>query len=173
MIRQSEGHRSGTTIEGEPEKESHTTSLLDVVREMRNRDGGIQTQRHRVNRLERDSSWVQDYMVQAYGSVTCWQRDGKDPSNLDRLVKKFVRCSQTGRTQGFGGKTGCGSKEGVTVRVHRHQDVKTVWETNGKTSLSSKYYLNSLHHGLLCGCYHNKPIYMNSKGVTTSERPPS
>ncbi|MCJ1470389.1 hypothetical protein MMC07_009034 [Pseudocyphellaria aurata] len=41
---------------------------------------------------EQDPSWVEGWDVSTHGSLTCWVRDGHNPSNMDRLVKEIVRC---------------------------------------------------------------------------------
>ena len=86
-------------------------ALAVFVREMRMRRQGKQTSQNQRYRLEEDSSWVRDLVVQVHGSVTCWWRDGKDPTELDRLVKEVVRCSPD-----WQGDTGVWQKDCVWIQ---------------------------------------------------------
>lgn len=86
-------------------------ALAVFVREMRMQRQGKQTPQNQRYQLEEDSSWVRDLVVQVHGSVTCWRRDGKDPTVLDRLVKEVVRCGPD-----WQGDTGVWRKDCVWIQ---------------------------------------------------------
>jgi hypothetical protein len=39
-----------------------------------------------------DFAWAEDLFISIHSSLTCWQRDGKDPSNSDRRIRHICRC---------------------------------------------------------------------------------
>jgi hypothetical protein len=43
--------------------------------------------------IERDSSWVNTYPVAMHRSLRYWKRDGKDASDINRLVSEWARCA--------------------------------------------------------------------------------
>ena len=51
-------------------------------------------------RRDIDPEWVSSFFVQLHGSIQCWKMDGKDISDVAKLVKEHVRCSMVWGTSG-------------------------------------------------------------------------
>ncbi len=59
----------------------------------RNYDQKTQLDQHLRLRQDRDHEWVFSYFVKLHASIQCRKMDGKDITNMSKLVKEFVRCS--------------------------------------------------------------------------------
>ncbi|PGH13468.1 hypothetical protein GX50_09023 [[Emmonsia] crescens] len=68
-------------------------ALAVFIREMRIKHDDQHTPANRLDRLDPDSSWVGNLIVQIHASITCFKADGHEPAEEDRLKPEKVRCS--------------------------------------------------------------------------------
>jgi hypothetical protein len=71
-------------------------SLAVFVSECREKLNG-KTSKDRVEKEDDaalpDSTWVEGYPIQIFGSLKCWKRTGKDEQNSEALEAEYLRCS--------------------------------------------------------------------------------
>lgn len=68
-------------------------ALAVFIRESRKKRDGVESSARKMYQRETDNSRVRDYVLQIHSSMTCCKPDGKDPTDMDRMVQEKVRCS--------------------------------------------------------------------------------
>lgn len=72
-------------------------ALAVFVRESRKKFDGHMPVGDETDRREPSATWVEDYYISLHGSISCWERDGKDSNSTDTLVERHARCSPAWR----------------------------------------------------------------------------